>query len=267
MRTLRLNRADRVRILGVELDNVSLDSAVRLITDHISTGSELATVFTPNADIVDRCHSDKTGELLRLYNSASLSVPDGIGVVKASRLLKTPLKERVAGIELAERLLLSAAKINVPVYFLGGGDGIANVAAENMCMQISNLSVSGVHHGFFDKHGFESDAVVKNISESGAKLLFVCFGAPTQEKWIAENADALSETGILCAVGLGGSFDVWSGEVKRAPRIVRSIGLEWLYRSLSNPKRIGRIFSVLRFSVAVFAERLRFRKHRQSKQP
>lgn len=262
MRTLRLNDADRVRILGIEFDNVSLDEAVRLITDHVLTGTELAAVFTPNADIADRCRSDKTGELRALYNSAALSVPDGIGIVKASRLLKTPIGERVAGIELAERLLSSAAKTDIPVYFLGGGDGVANAAAENMTRKLPKLVIAGTHHGFFEKHGSESDDVVSDIAKSGAKLVFVCFGAPAQEKWISENASALADAGILCAVGLGGSFDVWSGKVKRAPRFVRSLGLEWLYRSLSSPKRIGRIFSVLRFSVAVFAESISSCKRR-----
>lgn len=264
---MRLKNNKRIDILGVGIDNVSLDEAERIITEHILTGAELASVFTPNADIIERCRSDKTGELRALYNSASLSVPDGIGVVKASRLLRTPLTERVAGIELAERLLSSAAESHFPVYFLGGGDGIANAAANNMRRTLPELVIAGTHHGFFDKHGTENETVISDIEKLGAKLIFVCLGAPTQEKWIAENTIALSKAGVLCAVGLGGSFDVWAGKVKRAPRFIRSIGLEWLYRSLSSPKRIVRIFSVWRFSVAVFAERLHICSHRRSNQP
>lgn len=254
---MRLKKSERTKILGVELDDVSLDEANRLIIAHLKHGSELATVFTPNSDIIERCRRDKSGSLLALYNSASLSVPDGIGVVKASRLLKTPLTERVAGIELAERLLHSAAEAQIPVYFLGGADGIANAAAKNMHQTLPKLVIAGTHHGFFDKHGTENETAISDITKSGAKLIFVCLGAPAQEKWIAENAVVLSKAGALCAVGLGGSFDVWAGKVKRAPRFVRSIGLEWLFRSLSSPKRIGRIGSVLSFSVAVFSTKLK----------
>ncbi len=253
---MRLKNDERTKILGVELDDVSLEEADRLIIAHLKHGSEFATVFTPNSDIIERCRRDKSGSLLALYNSASLSVPDGIGVVKASRLLKTPLTERVAGIELAERLLQSAAEAQISVYFLGGADGIAEKAAKEMQRRTGKLQIVGTHGGYFEKCGDANDCVIADIAKSGAKLLFVCLGAPEQEKWISENAVLLAEAGVLCAVGLGGSFDVWSGKVKRAPRIVRSLGLEWLFRSLSSPKRIGRIGSVLSFSVAVFTTKL-----------
>lgn len=259
MRTLRLSDKRRVDVLGVGFDDVTLDGASQLITDHIGTGAGFASVFTPNADTVDRCRRDKTGALRRVFASASLSVPDGIGIVWASRTLGTPLTERVAGIELGERLLALAAENGIPVCFLGGRDGIADEAAKRMRLRLPSLKIAYTHHGFFDKDGDESADVLRLIGESGAKLLFVCFGAPSQEEWIHKNASALEKAGVLCAVGLGGSLDVWSGSVRRAPSFLRSLGLEWLYRSLSRPSRIGRIGSVFSFGCAVMREKRRRR--------
>ena len=255
MRTLRLSDSGRINVLGVGFDNVTLDSALRLITDHIKTDAGFASVYTPNADIVELCRRDKTGSLYGIFASASLSVPDGIGIVKASRILGTPLSERVAGIELGSKLLERAAEDGIPVYFLGGAEGIAEEAAKRIRLRIPSLNVAGVHHGYFDKSGADSDAVLRLIGESGAKLLLVCFGAPTQEKWIHNNADELANAGVACAIGLGGSFDVWSGKIRRAPRFFCDHGLEWLYRSLSRPSRIGRIASVCRFGCAVIREK------------
>lgn len=255
MRTLRLSEKRRVDILGVPIDDVSLENAAQLIADHIKTGADFASVFTPNADIVDRCRRDETGALRSVFASAALSVPDGIGIVKASRLLGTPLGGRVAGIELSERLLSLATENGIPVYFLGGEDGVAARAAEKLTALMPSLRIVGTHHGYFDKTADGNAEIIRRVGASGAKLLFVCFGAPMQETWITENADTLYGSGVLCAMGLGGSLDVWSGNVRRAPRLMRALGLEWLYRSLSGTSRICRIGSVFRFAWAVVREK------------
>ncbi len=242
-------------MLGVGFDAVTLDSAADLIINHIKTGASLASVFTPNADIVEKCHRDRSGALKVLFDSASLSVPDGIGIIKASKLLGTPLPERVAGIELGERLIASAAEEGIPVFFLGGEKGVAGDAAESMKKRHPSLTVAGTHHGYFDRTGHENDSVISLIEGSGAKLLFVCFGAPAQEKWILDHSEELSSAGIKCALGLGGSLDVWSGRVRRVPRFFRLLGLEWLVRSLT-PSRYRRIGNVFRFVFDVFREKL-----------
>ncbi len=251
---MRLSQAPRISVLGVGFDPVTLDGAAELIIDHIKTGAGFASVFTPNADIVEGCRSDKTGEQTALFASAALSLADGIGVVRASKRLGTPLPEQVAGIELGEALLSRAADEGIPVFFLGGRDGVADDAAERMRERNSPLIISGTHHGYFDKNGDENGDVLHMICESGARLLFVCLGAPAQEKWIIEASEALDAAGVKCALGLGGSLDVWSGRVRRAPHILRSLGLEWLWRSLS-PSRFSRIGTVFRFICDVEKEK------------
>jgi len=191
-----------------------------------------------------------------VINAASLIIPDGIGVVKASRILGTPLKMKVAGVELGKEVLRFAAEDGLGVYFLGGKPGVAELAAERLKEEFPGLSVCGTHDGYFAKSGEESDAVTSAVRESDAKILFVCLGAPAQEKWIHENRDKMPDVQIL--LGLGGSLDVYAGTVKRAPKLFVSLGLEWFYRLLREPKRIGRMMRLPKFYFGTW--RVRFSK-------
>lgn len=235
--------AERIDVRGVGFDSVTLAEAAQRLRTRAAAGECGMSVFTPNAEIVQMCIEDAS--LCAIINSGSLVVPDGIGVVKAARILGTPVAGKVAGVELGREVLAFAAADALPVYFLGGKPGVAEQAAERMREAYPDLTVVGTHDGYFAKSGAENDAVIAAIRESGAKILFVCLGAPTQEKWIAENISRLPDVQIL--LGLGGSLDVYAGVAKRAPKIFIRLGLEWLYRLLREPRRIGRMMRLPQF--------------------
>ena len=229
----------RVEILGVGFDNVTMDQAV-------AEGVRLADtegahyVVTPNPEIVEACREDQ--EALEAVNGADLVLADGIGVVYGAKILGTPLKERVPGIEFAQHLMGRMAQNGKSLFLLGAKPGVAEKAAERLQGQYPGLRVAGVHDGYFQEDG----PVLETIRASGADVVFVCLGAPKQEKWMRRNGEA---TGAHLLVGLGGCLDVFSGEVRRAPEAFQKMGLEWLYRLAKNPSRIGRMMKLPLFLV------------------
>ena len=180
-----------------------------------------------------------------IINSAELVLPDGVGVIKAAKILGTPLKAKVAGVEFGERTLKVAAQMEKKVFFLGGRPGVAEEAAKNMCEIYKGLVICGTNDGYFKKTGEESDAVVEKINASGADVLFVCLGFPAQENWINNNKHSFKTVNICLA--LGGSLDVYAGKVKRAPFLFIRLGLEWFYRLLKDPKRIVRMMKLPKY--------------------
>ena len=234
---------EKIDIRGVKFDSVSLDTAVDTLVSAAENGNQTA-VFTPNSEIVQQCIEHN--ELYEIINSAELVVPDGVGVIKAGRILGTPFEHgKVAGIEVGEQLIARLADTDHTVYLLGGKPGIAEQAAEKLSEKYPGIKFAGCHDGYFNKTGEENDAVIEAINQSGAEILFVCLGAPAQEKWIYENRSRLP--GIKVMLGLGGSLDGYSGNVKRAPKIFINLGLEWFYRLLKEPKRIGRMMKLPKF--------------------
>lgn len=246
---MRLIKEERIDVRGVGFDKVTLDSATAALSEHIKNGGGIAAVYTPNSEIVQMCIEDEA--LYEVINSAELVIPDGIGVVKAAKILGTPLFGKVAGVDLGANMIKFAAETGTPIYFLGGKPGVAEDAKAKLTEKYPTLNVSGCADGYFKKTGEESDLAVRKIAESGAKILYVCLGAPAQERWIYENKAALSIAGVKCAMGLGGSLDIFAGNVKRAPKIFIKLGLEWFYRLLCEPKRIGRMMALPRFYFGV----------------
>ncbi len=234
---------NRINVRGVFFDNVTLDEAAQLLRAAARENRSGVSVFTPNAEIVQMCIEDAA--LCGKINDGGLVVPDGIGVIKAARILGTPLKEKVAGVDLGRRVIAFAAEDGYPVALVGGKPGVAEDAAAALRAEYPGLNVCLTTDGYFKKDGEENEAVLSRIRESGARIVYVCFGAPVQEKWIAENREKLPAVNIL--LGLGGSLDVYSGHVKRAPKIFIRLGLEWLHRLLKDPKRIGRMMSLPKF--------------------
>ena len=212
-----------------------------------------ARVFTPNPDILMRARTNR--ELREALCGADLLLPDGVGVILASRLLKHPLPERITGIDTAEWLLSLAEKHGLSVYLLGGKTGVAERAAENLRQRFPALRVVGTHHGYFEKNknSEENRRVLTKIQNATPDLLFVCFGCPAQETWIAENTSALPS--LRLSMGLGGCLDVWSGEKKRAPAIFRRTGTEWLFRALREPRRFSSLLRAPLFFCAVLTTR------------
>ncbi len=243
---------ERIDVRGVLFDNVTMDEATDFLRAKAAEGVRGGAVYTPNAEIVQKSLSDPA--LREILNGALLSVPDGIGVVKAARILGTPLKEKVAGVELGQRVLTFAAEDGLPVYLLGGKPGVAEEAAARVREQHPGLRVCGTHDGYFEKSGEANAAVVDAVNASGAAIVYVCFGAPAQERWIARNWDAMPDVRLF--LGLGGSLDIYAGTARRAPRIFIRLGLEWLYRLLREPKRIGRMMQLPRFYFGTWRVRI-----------
>ena len=239
-------RCDTVRelwVFGVRIDNVAKGEAVERVMEYVEgRDGERCVVFTPNVTMLDACRRDEG--LRRLMNRATVSLPDGAGVVRAARRAKKPLKERVAGIEFGEALLERAAMRGVRVFLLGGGDGVARRAGERLTERYAGLCVCGTEDGYFNRDGEENRRVLERIRESGAEILYVCMGFPTQEEWIVQNSEALG--GVRVVAALGGSLDVWSGRIRRAPQIFSRLGLEWAWRMAREPRRLKHLPAIVR---------------------
>lgn len=230
----------KVTVCGIRYDNLNLDEAIRRV---LRDDCEAQTVVSPNALVAEACASNP--EYRRLINSASLVLPDGVGVVSAARRQGTPLRARVCAIDFGERLLAEAAKRGDRVFLLGGRDGVAPAAAENLKKKFPGLCVCGCFWGYFDRHGEENRRLLGIINSCKPSILLVCFGFPIQEQWIRENIGFLPSVRI--AAGLGGSFDVWAGRVKRAPAPVRAVRMEWAWRMLREPGRVRQLPALFRF--------------------
>lgn len=236
----------RTDILGVAFDNVTMAEAVdRAMALLEREGPHL--VVTPNAEIVQQARSDP--EFAALIAQTDLVLPDGVGVVYASKILGRPLKGRVPGVDFAGALMDRMAKLNKRLFLLGAKPGVAEEAARRLAAQHPGLTVCGVHDGYFR----EDAPVVQAIREAGADVVFVCLGAPKQEKWAAAHG---GETGARLLVGLGGSLDVFAGQVDRAPESWQRLGLEWLYRAIRQPSRFKRIVKLPGFLLSAVGARI-----------
>ena len=242
---------ERTEILGVEFDNVTLDEAAdRAIALMDQDGPHL--VATPNPEIVQLARRDP--EVGRVLSDADLVIPDGVGVVYAAKILGRPLKGRVPGIEFAAALMARMAGKGKRLFLLGAKPGVAELAAANLAVEYPGLVVCGTHDGYFQ----EDAPVAETIRRARADVVFVCLGAPKQEMWIARNG---ADTGARLLVGLGGSLDVFAGQVKRAPKAFQKLGLEWFYRLCRQPSRIGRMAKLPLFLVSAAGERLQAGRH------
>ena len=223
-------------ILGVMVDGVTMSEAVDTLSSYL--GSRKAhIVVTPNAEILKMCSEDKN--LLDAISKASFVSPDGVGVLYAAKILGTPIPEKVAGCELGLNLLYEAAKKDKSVFLFGAKPGTAEAAAKNLCEKVEGLKIAGTRNGYFAPE--DTDSIINEINESGADILWVCLGAPKQELWMADNKDKLN---VSVMMGLGGSLDVYAGNVKRAPKFMIDLKIEWLYRLIKEPYRLGRMLKI-----------------------
>ena len=235
----------RIDVLGVGFDNVTMAEAVEKAWALLGQpGAHY--VVTPNPEIVEVCRTDEAARTA--VNGADLVLPDGVGVIKGAAMLGTPLKEKTPGVEFAGHLMAKMAEGGKSLYLLGAKPGVAELAAKRLQAQYPGLRIAGTHDGYFQEDG----PVVEEIRRSGADCVFVCLGAPKQEKWMAANGAA---TGASLLCGLGGSLDVFAGVVARAPKFWSNHGLEWFYRLCKEPRRIGRMMKLPLFLVHVRQER------------
>ena len=233
-----------VDILGVKVDKITAAYALKKAEQMVRTPGT-SVIFTPNPEIIMAAHED--AEFKKVLNSADMCTPDGIGVVYAAKMLKTPVPERVAGFDLTCGLLESIRKTGEGVFLFGAKPGVAETAAQKLREKYVGLKISGVQHGYFSDS--ESADIADKINASGAKLLLVCLGAPKQEKWISDNMGRLSNVN-LC-MGVGGALDVFAGVVKREPDIFIKLNLEWFYRFCKNPSRLGLFAALPKFILTV----------------
>ncbi len=237
----------RIDVLDVGFDNVTMDEAV-LLALTLMKERKSAVVVTPNPEIVWLCRKD--AELREAIDQAELVLPDGIGVVMGAKLLRRPLKEKVPGADFAQKLFAELAKCGGSVYLLGAKPGIAVTAGEKLTEKYPGLRIVGTADGYFK----DDRPVVEAINRAAPDLLLVCLGAPKQELWMKKNRPAL-KVGLMA--GLGGSLDVFAGVVRRAPDLWRRLNLEWLYRLIMQPSRLGRMMKLPAFLCAVLWRRLR----------
>ena len=223
------------------------------VVDWISNriaSQRFALVITANAELVVRGLEDP--EVKRIIAAADLVVPDGVGLLLAGRICGTPFPERLAGIELMETLVAASPEKGWRIALVGGRPGIAKKAARNLQAKYPGIQVVGCYHGFWSEE--EEAAMLEELRAARPDLLFVALGAPRQEKWILDHREYLLST---VAMGVGGSFDVISGELKRAPKWMTAIGLEWLFRVMQEPSRLPRIMALPRFLWYVVRGRLK----------
>ncbi len=237
----------QVKILGIKIDNVTFLGALRKIESLIDNGKP-HQVVTVNSEFIMAAQKD--AEFREILNSADLAVPDGAGLLWASRFLfgkKGKLKGRVTGIDLVWELVKMAAEKGWSIYFLGAAPGVAKKTANRLRLIHRNLKVAGTSVG---EPKFSQRKIVQNIKKSKADILLVAYGAPKQDEFIYKN---LKKLGVKIAMGIGGSFDFIIGKQVRAPKWMQKIGLEWLWRLIREPKRAGRIFTAtIKFPWVVF---------------
>lgn len=237
---------ETAKILGVNFHNVTLTTAVDTAAAQIRAHKK-GYVVTPNSEIVYAAQEDTA--LRDILNRASLVLPDGIGVVYAARILGEKLSGKVAGCDFAEALVYRMSQEGMRLFLLGAKPGVAEMAAANLTKKYPGLVVSGTRDGYFKTDQEAIDAV----NAAGADVLFVCLGAGKQERFMAGHMDELNVT-LSC--GLGGSLDVFAGTVQRAPAIFIKLGLEWFYRLIKEPYRIGRMMSLPKFMLRVLRVRI-----------
>lgn len=173
---------------------------------------------------------------------SSIIIPDGVGTVLASKIVKKPVKEKIAGIEVMKEIIRNAELEGKSVYFLGGKEEVVKKCVENIKEQHPNLQIAGYHNGYFDLDNCND--LIESIKESKPWAIFVAMGSPKQEMFIYNNFDIIPASIFM---GVGGSFDIFAGNLKRAPKWMINIGLEWLYRVMKEPFRIKRLFAIPKF--------------------
>ena len=237
----------KTEILGISFDDLTREEAARLGAQLLAE-DRFHYVVTPNPEFILAAEKDQA--FLDVLNSADLVLADGVGVVYSAKILGKPLKGRVPGIEFAADMLACLNGMGGRLYLLGAKPGVAEEAGRRILAQYPNIVLCGTQDGYFK----DEEAALLKVAAARPDLLFVCLGAPKQEKWVARWG---KHTGARLAVGLGGALDVFAGNVERAPESWRRLGLEWAFRLKKEPQRAGRMARLPLVLVKAAGERLR----------
>lgn len=234
-------------VLGIQYDNLTMQEALERGRELLNSQQTVYCV-TPNAEIAYQALHDEA--FRSLLNGAALVLPDGAGVVLGARILGTPLKQKVAGVEFAEGLLGVLEQTGKRLYLLGGKPGIAELAAEKMRQKHPKLVICGMADGYFK----DEAPVVEAVNAARPDVLFVCLGAPKQEYFMQRHQ---SDLNVRLMIGLGGSLDSFAGTVRRAPKWMIRLQLEWLYRLIKQPSRFVRMLALPKFVLAALKKRMK----------
>lgn len=221
-------------LLGFDIDTFTFGESLNY-AKKLFDSSKSSHIVTINPEIIET--ANKQPEIAKILQEAELVIPDGIGI-KIGLKIKGVNVQRIAGIEFAKKLLEEASKEGIPVAFTGAKHQVLEKACENLKTEMPNLNIVYTQDGYFQ----DKDRVFEELKQKSPKLLLVALGAPRQEEFIYELKSILPST---LMIGVGGSFDVWAGEVQRAPVIYQKMGLEWFYRTVKQPERFKRIFPTL----------------------
>lgn len=242
-RAMETGERSTVTILGVRVDKITVENAVASVEEMIaSSGQHLIVPVNPEMIMAAQTNI----EFRQIINNASLALPDGIGVIVASQIYGKPISSRIPGVDMVERLAYLAQQRGFRIFFLGAAEGIATVAAHRLQAQYPGLIIAGTHAG--SPRPDEEQEICRKINDAQPHILLVAYGAPKQEFWLARNFHKLHVPVAMC---VGGTFDFLAGKAIRAPRWVQTIGFEWVYRLIQEPRRWRRMLALPRFVVAV----------------
>lgn len=237
----------KVTILGVPVDAITMGEAVARIDGFIEKRTPVL-VATANAEMLMRATHD--GALRRILQGAAMVTPDGAGTVWAAHHLGHAMPERVAGYDMVQGLMREAPAKHRRIFFFGSAPGVADKAKAKAEQLYPGIEIVGTRNGFFT--AADEPAIIEEIKAAHPDILLAALGVPKQEKWLAKH---LGELGVPVAIGVGGTFDVMAGVMKRAPRWMQRAKLEWLFRGMMQPQRAGRLLALPRFVLKVHAQK------------
>lgn len=237
------------KILGVNVATFTMREAIDYIMARVAQHKR-TFIITANAEIIMLAQEDQEFNKI-ITGCADLVLPDGAGVVLAAKHLGYHMPERVAGYDLVQNLLPKAESKGLKIYFFGAAPGTAEAAAKNAVARYPQLKIAGVRDGFFNPE--DEDSIIETINTSQADILLLALGVPKQEKFVARHLDKLQPNVLI---GVGGTFDVMAGHVKRAPEVWQKHNLEWLYRLANQPQRFMRMLALPKFVFNILMARL-----------
>ncbi|NLI55529.1 WecB/TagA/CpsF family glycosyltransferase [bacterium] len=238
----------RVDILGIPVDKITEKELLEKIINFINE-KRFHLIVTINSENATKALENKI--FLDVIKNADLVIPDGIGIIFASKILGDKLPERIPGIDLSYKLLEISNEKGHKITLIGGKEGVAEGAKENLKKIFPNLNIVMTYNGYFNED--EEKKIVEEIQKIEPDILLVGMGSEKQEIWIWNNREKFKNIGVC--IGVGGTLDIWAGKKKRAPKLVQKLGLEWLYRVIIEPKRIFRVLKIFNFLNKLFIER------------
>lgn len=234
-------------LYGVPIDIVTMNSAIERSKNLIETKG-FSMICTPNTEILMRAKDDEA--LKKVLKTSDMNIPDGIGLLIASKIHKLGLIEKVAGVDLMKEVLHYCNLSKKSVYIFGGDQESAEGAANAIRNEYKTIRIAGYRNGYFNEE--ETDKIIADINKAQPDLLLIGLGAPKQEFWMYNNRQKLD---VKLGMGIGGGIDILSGRTKRAPKIFISLGLEWLHRLIKQPQRFVRMLVLPKFLFKVLTSK------------